>query len=103
MTTYIPRNATHTVRCAVTDTDPVPVPYAEPGTTMIVTRIDVVWFRMGTDPWRLDVVTEGGAASNGAHVEVDYYPNNPSKKPPARLSAWVASTHPNAAQEASKS
>lgn len=94
MTTYTARKATHTVAVTVTNADLVPVPFAEPGTRMIVTRVRAEWVQYGTDPWKLDVVTEHGVSTTGDPVTADWWPANPSKRPPARLSEWLATTHP---------
>lgn len=89
-----PRMITHTVSVAVTHSPILPVPFAEPGTVMSLTRAQAEWTRAGTDPWRLHVVTVNGATNTGDGIIVEYFPSNPSKKPPTALSDWIASTHP---------
>lgn len=99
MTTFRPRMATHVVSVVVVDSPVLPVPFAEPGTRMTLTRARAEWYRSGTDPWRLDVVTVDGATNTGDGITVDYFPSNPLKKPPRELSKWIATTHPGHVNE----
>lgn len=92
--TFRPRFATHVVSCVVDNSPARPLPYAEHGTTWIITRLVAEWRRQGINPWKLHVVTASGAASNGSPVARDYFPDNVNKQPPKELSAWIASTHP---------
>lgn len=97
-----PRMAEHVVSAVVLDSPILPVPFAQEGTTMSLTRVRAEWRKFGTDPWRLSIVTVWGGANNGSGVSVDYYPANPGKQPPVELSEWIASTHPELAREEQK-
>lgn len=99
---FRPRGAEHLVSAVVLDSPLLPVPFAEAGTLMSVTRVRAEWRRLGTDPWRLMLLTVWGAANNGSHVMVDYFPDNPDKQPPTEFSEWITSTHPEHASEESK-
>jgi len=96
---FRPRNTVHIVTAAVLDSAVLPVPYAEPGTVMSLTRVMAEWNRYPPEPWRLRLVTVYGAANNGSPVTVDYFPDNPMKQPPRELSEWIASTHPGHVNE----
>jgi hypothetical protein len=97
--TFRPRIAEHFVSAIPYDLTMLPVPYAVEGTTMCLTRVRAEWRRLGTDPWRLMVVTVDGVMSNGSPVTIDYFPDHAVRKPPAKLSRWIASTHPNRVKE----
>lgn len=89
-----PRNAKYDVSAVVHDSPLFPVPYAESGTVMSLTRVTAEWSQTAGRAWHLNVVTVRGAANNGSAVTVDYYPDNPTKQPPKELSEWIASTRP---------
>jgi hypothetical protein len=95
------RHRTHVVSVSIQDSPILPVPFAQEGTVMSLTRAEVDWRRLGPEPWRLYVVTVWGAANNGSGVRVDYFPDNPIKQPPPELSEWIASTHPGRVSEES--
>lgn len=99
MTTFRPRMVEHIVSVVVLDSPVLPVPFAEPGTRMSLTRAQAEWRKFGTDPWRLSVVTVHGATNTGDGITVDYFPDNPSKQPPRELSEWITSTHPGHVNE----
>lgn len=100
---FLPRMAEHTVSAAVADSVILPVPFAQEGTRMAITRARAEWRRAGTDPWRLAVVTVHGATNTGDGITVEYYPENPSKRPPRELAEWIGSTHPGHAREEQES
>jgi len=95
----LPRMIEYTVSVAIKESPLLPVPYANPGTRMSLTRGRVTWLRAGNDPWRLSIVTVYGAASTGDGITVDYFPDNPMKQPPRELSEWIASTDPRRMNE----
>lgn len=90
---FQPRSAEHSVSVNVYGLT-LPVPFAEPGTTLLVSQVRAEWKRYGAQPWSLVLVTVRGVANNGHMTTVDYFPDNPTKQPPRELSAWIASTHP---------
>lgn len=94
-----PRNAIHTVSVVVRDSPLFPIPFAEPGSLMCLTRATAEWHQFAGEAWRLHVVTVYGAANNGSTVTVDYFPDNPSKKLPVEFDEWVKSTHPERTNE----
>lgn len=96
---FLPGAAEHEVSVFIEGVDAEPLPFAQEGTTFAPQRARAQWRTDDAGLWRLRHVTLRGEASNGTWVTVDYFPDNPTKRPPEWLEDWITDNAPDAIQD----